>query len=95
MNKVVSFVTLILVTVLTKHEVVSAPLKEHERLAEYAKRNYTWPPNDFIPKTEGWQKLMEHRFRQVEEIKDRGQRYEGFVQTVNAALISPNFTECK
>jgi hypothetical protein len=78
-------------------QLVTAQLKEHERKEEYFRRNYTWPPreNDFIPNTPGWRSLMEHRFRQVEEIKNRHDRYEGFIQTVNAALISPNFTECK
>jgi hypothetical protein len=67
-------------------------LSEDDRMAEYVKRNHTWPA-DYIPKTEGWKKLMDHRFRQVAEIDDSENRYEAYVQTINAAVLAPNFTE--
>ena len=51
----------------------AAALTEEDRLIEYHKRNYTWPIQNYIPNTEGWRNLMESRFRQVEEIEDRGQ----------------------
>jgi hypothetical protein len=75
---------------------VQAQLIETERLAEYQKRQYAWPPStsEYIPATPGWQALMEERFAQVAEIDtDSGARYEGYMQTVSAALIAPNFTE--
>jgi hypothetical protein len=72
----------------------AAGLNEIERMAEYRARNHTWPPRvrDYIPPTEGWRNLMEHRLRQVQEIDNLDQRYEGYVQTLNAALVAPNFT---
>lgn len=73
--------------------VVDAQLIESERLAEYHARNYTWPPKSYVPNTEGWTKLMEHRLRQVSEIDNARDRYEGFIQTLNAAIVAPNFTQ--
>lgn len=73
--------------------VTDAMLIEAERVAEFYARNYTWPPQKFTPDTIGWRNLMEHRLRQVAEIDDPGERYEGYVQTLNAAIVAPNFTE--
>jgi hypothetical protein len=36
---------------------------------------------------------MEHRLRQVQEIDNQRERYEGFIQTLNAAIVAPNFTQ--
>jgi hypothetical protein len=71
-----------------------APLTdwEEERMAEYHKRNYTWPIPQYVPQTLGWRKLMDHRFRQAAEIEDSQHRYEAYAQTVSAALVQPNFT---
>jgi hypothetical protein len=71
----------------------SAQLFEEERVTEYYKRNYTWPVTHYVPNTEGWKNLFEERFRQVEEIDDADRRYEGYLQTVHAAYLVPNFTE--
>mmetsp|Transcript_20328 Transcript_20328/g.42359 ORF Transcript_20328/g.42359 Transcript_20328/m.42359 type:complete len:408 (-) Transcript_20328:376-1599(-) len=71
----------------------SVGLVETERIAEFHARNHTWPIEEFIPNTPGWKKLMEHRLRQIAEIEDRDKRYEGYVQTMNAAVVAPNFTE--
>ena len=68
-------------------------LYENERIIEYHKRNYTWPPTKYKPDTEGWRKLNEHRFRQIAEIEDADKRYEGYLQTVNSALVADNFTK--
>ena len=65
---------------------------EEERVAEYHARNHTWPPQ-FVPDTPGWRKLMEHRLRQVAEIEDRGDRFEGYAQTISAAVVQKNYTE--
>jgi hypothetical protein len=66
---------------------------EAERVVEHYKRNYTWPPTKFIPDTPGWKKLMQHRLRQVEEIEDRQDRFEGLAQTLSVASVQRNFTE--
>lgn len=68
-------------------------LVESDRVAEYHKRNYTWPISNYIPNTPGWQKLMESRFSQVAEIEQSGERYEGYMQTIHSAFLVPNFTE--
>ena len=36
---------------------------------------------------------MEHRFRQVAEIEDDQDRFEGYAQTITAAFLQPNFTQ--
>lgn len=73
--------------------VCAAGLKEHERVAEYHKRNYTWPLDRFVPDTPGWRRLNEHRLRQIAEIPNQKDRYEGYMQAINMALVAPNFTE--
>ena len=71
----------------------SGQLRESERLEEYEKRNYTWPLSKLVPDTKGWHDIMERRFAQIQQIPKSGARYEGFIQTINAALLAPNFTE--
>jgi hypothetical protein len=66
---------------------------EDERVAEYHKRNYTYRPNDLVPNTTGWRKLMYDRLDQVEQLTDPNDRYEGFFQTIHSAMMVPNFTE--
>jgi hypothetical protein len=66
---------------------------EPERLAAYHARNWTWPIPEFQPNTEGWDRLMRRRLRQVEEIENKADRFEGFAQTISSALIQPNYTE--
>ena len=71
----------------------TSSLSEAERVEEYHKRNYTWPPMQYVPDTDGWKHLFQSRFAQVAEIGDRGKRYEGYLQTVYSAFQAPNFTE--
>lgn len=71
----------------------SGVLYENERVMEYERRNYTYPFPSLTPNTEGMHKLMDQRFKQIEQIPDPGGRYEGFLQTINAAVLAPNFTE--
>ena len=71
----------------------SAAWEETERLEEYHKRNHTYPPTRFQPNTSGWQNLMMTRLRQIEELEDPNERYEGFFQTLHSAFNVPNFTE--
>jgi hypothetical protein len=71
----------------------NATMNEEERVEQFHLRNYTWPPSHYIPDTPGWQNLFEHRFRQILEIDENSKRYEAYVQSVNAAYVTPNFTE--
>ena len=48
---------------------------------------------NYKPNTPGWRRLMESRFRQIEQIESRGDRYEGYIQTMHSAFLVPNFTE--
>jgi hypothetical protein len=66
---------------------------ERERLEQYHLRNYSWPPTKFIPDTPGWKALMEHRLRQIAEVEDSSDRYEGFAQTLSAGMLQKNYTE--
>lgn len=72
---------------------VKAQLVETERIEEYQKRNYSWPIQQYIPPTEGWKQLMDDRLRQIAYIDNDRDRYEGYLQTISAALLAPNFTE--
>jgi len=66
---------------------------EEERVRAYHQMNYTWPPQSYIPDNPGWRKLFEHRLRQVSEIEDRSDRFEGYAQTLMAGVLQQNFTE--
>jgi len=85
----------VVVLIIAGTTIVDAQLIESERVAEFHRRGYTWPLelNHYRPATEGWKALMEHRLRQVAEIDNGHDRYEGYIQTLNAAIIAPNFTE--
>ena len=72
---------------------LGAQLVETERIAEFHKRNYTWPIQEYVPNHPGWRALLEKRFAQVAEIKHRGQRYDGYMQMMHSSLLVPNFTE--
>jgi hypothetical protein len=68
-------------------------LDEDVRVAEYHKRNYTWPIPEYNPNTPGWKALMEQRFHQVAQLENTNARYNAYLQTVNPAFLVPNFTE--
>jgi hypothetical protein len=65
---------------------------EADRLAEYERRNHSWPPRSFVPDTPGWRAVMEERFEQIQDMPRSGDRYEGYLQAVHSALLAPNFT---
>jgi hypothetical protein len=71
---------------------LAGPLSEAERVEEYDKR-YTrvWPPKEYVPNTPGWKSLMEKRFRQVKEIDDGGEKYEGFMQVGMDGMLDGQF----
>jgi hypothetical protein len=64
-----------------------------EREEQYVKRGHTFPIQEYVPNTEGWARLMKQRFRQLESLEDTQQKWDGFIQTMSAALTTPNFTE--
>jgi hypothetical protein len=66
---------------------------DEERLAEYAKRGNQWPIPQYNPPTEGWHRLMDQRFAQVQSLDNTQQKWDGFIQTLSSALTVPNFTE--
>jgi hypothetical protein len=78
---------------LTNPDAQNIQLTEPDRVAEYHKRNYTWPLSNYSPNTPGWRALMERRFRQVEKLDDDHRRYEGYIQTIHTSFLVPNFTE--
>jgi hypothetical protein len=69
-------------------------LSEGDRVAEYDRRYpREWPPTEYIPNTEGWRNLHEHRFNQIREMPLEDGRYEGYMQSVFAAFLVQNFTQ--
>ena len=68
-------------------------LDEEDRLREYDARGYQWPIPQVNPNTEGWRKIFYRRMEQLNSIEDVGERYNGWIQTISAALVAPNFTE--
>jgi len=70
---------LLVIIFLLPCDMVQGGLYEPDRVAEYNKRNYTWPPSDeeFIPNTEGWRKIMKRRLEQVRRIESHGDMYNG------------------
>lgn len=75
------------------HVVDAAQRTEEERIALFHERNYTFPPEKYVPETPGWRQLFDHRLRQVGEIKEKMDRFEGFAQSLSASVVQPNFTE--
>jgi len=93
-NKIVDCVRVLLFSFCAlRFHGVSAQLVESERRQEYLKRGYTYPPKKLTPDTEGWRKLNERRFNQVEHIQDEKQRYQGWLIAAISAYVQQNFTE--
>lgn len=69
-------------------------LSESDRVTEYdARYPRSWPPKDYVPNTEGWRRVHEHRFDQIREMSLDDGRYEGYMQSVFAAFLVQNFTQ--
>lgn len=68
-------------------------ISEEERMAMRVKRGYRFPFPEYIPATAGWRKLMDQRFDQVRALTDAQMKWDGWIQTANAAVIVRNFTE--
>jgi len=73
----------------------ASSLYENERVEEYHKRKYRWPPapSDYVPNTPGWQSICQRRLNQTAYIKNSESKYNAYMSVVHSALISPNFTE--
>lgn len=70
-------------------------LREEDRVNEYKKRQYHWPPlmEEYTPNNSGWRKLYQHRLHQVEMVGNRSDRYQAYVAALYSALIGPSFTD--
>jgi hypothetical protein len=66
---------------------------EEERRAEYVKRGHTFPFPHYVPQTEGWKRLMDQRFTQIQALTDPQMKWDGWIQTIASAVTVPNFTE--
>ena len=86
-----------MINILPLLSILLSPLFAHamtevDRMEEYHKRGYQWPLKEVVPNTEGWRRLADRKFEQVERMDDDG-KYDGWVQTMSSALVAPNFTE--
>lgn len=66
---------------------------EEKRIEMYIHRGYKFPFSKYVPETPGWRKLMDERFDQVRALTDSQMKWDGWIQTANAAVTAPNFTE--
>jgi hypothetical protein len=66
---------------------------EEERQEEYSKRGHIFPFPHFVPQTDGWKRLMDQRFTQVQALTDSQMKWDGWIQTISSAVTLPNFTE--
>ena len=89
-----SLVLLLLLGTTTQRSCAQLVLEE-ERLEQYRRHNYTWPPSvdSFVPNTPGWIQLMTDRLAQIAEIDNSFHRYDGYHFMMHAAFLCPNFTE--
>jgi len=91
LNLVIIILLLVLCSIISEIE----GLSELERMEEYHRRGYHWPPRteDYTPSTPGWQKLSERRLSQLLSIEDVGDTYDGYMVTAHTAMNCKNFTE--
>ena len=68
-------------------------MDEKDRIQEYTSRGHVWPPNEFVPNTPGWRRIMERRLNQLTQIPHIQDRYNGYMVVVHSALTCKNFTE--
>ena len=69
------------------------PYTEEERREQYVKRGHKFPFPKYTPETPGWRRLMDQRFDQIRALTSVQMKWDGWIQTANAAVIAPNFTE--
>jgi hypothetical protein len=66
-------------------------MREQDRIAEFRKRGHTNPPT-YKPNTPGWQRLCRRREKQLYELKDTQQRWDGFTSLMCSGVVVNNFT---
>jgi hypothetical protein len=75
---------------------MQSQIVEEDRVAEYHRRGYNWPPLDseFVPPTPGWKKLLRRRLEQVDLLEMGGQDdvYNAYLTTLSSVLIH-NYTK--
>jgi len=67
-------------------------MTENDRLEEYSRRGYHWPPA-WVPPTKGWQALMERREKQLMSLPSSQARWDGWTVMVGSSSLVKNFTE--
>ena len=67
-------------------------MSEQDRLDEYARRHYAWPPA-WNPPTPGWKALMERREKQVMALDNSQSRWDAWSVLVGSSTLVRNFTE--
>ena len=94
-SKVQKICTIILVflTIQTKIKPIKS-LDEHERLEEYRKRGYTFPPKEYKPNTTGWKEIMERRMKQISNTvrDDNTKKYNAWLVTMGSSVVIQNYT---
>ncbi|CAB9515879.1 expressed unknown protein [Seminavis robusta] len=69
-------------------------ISDQERREGFAARNYSWPIEKMVPPTEGWDRLMRRRIRQVEALEStRTGKIDQWASVLGQALVLPNFTQ--
>ena len=66
-------------------------LSEEDRLREYQKRGYEWPPK-FVPDTPGWASLMTRRAQQTMQMESTQSRWDAWTTLVASSHLVQNFT---
>ena len=84
---------LLLCLFLAAFHVVDSVLLEVDRQREYDARRHVWPPQPEEYVTEGWRKIFERRFRQIDALDLESNSYNGYMGSIHAGLLCPNFTE--
>lgn len=70
----------------------SSEMYEDERIQEYHKRKYQWPPapSEYVPNTPGWRSIHQRRFNQTAHIEDKeSEAWNAYRVLVHSALLSP------
>ena len=70
----------------------SSEMYEGERIQEYHKRKYQWPPapSEYVPSTPGWRSIHQRRFNQTAHIEDKeSEAWNAYRVLVHSALLSP------
>ena len=70
---------------------VDPPYTEKERQAQYILRGHKWPPQVY-PDNQGWRDILMQRLSQVGALTDNQMKWDGYIQTLTAALMK-NYTE--